>query len=101
MSAHDTTHHGTSDQERSKSSFSASFWIVIILVGLFIAALNFINVMGHDEEGGHGGPATHEAATTPAHEGEADAKHAEHADAQHKQEGAAAHDSTATEAAHH
>jgi hypothetical protein len=26
-------------------------WFVLILVGLFIAALNFINVMGHEEQG--------------------------------------------------
>jgi hypothetical protein len=72
---HDGDHHA---EPKSKTSFRASFWLVLILVGLFIAALNFISVMGH-EEGGHeattehqhgGAPATHEAAGhagTPEH----------------------------------
>ncbi len=55
MSSHEAhaTHHN--EEPRSKSSMSASFWFVIILVGLFIAALNFINAMGGHEaaEGGH------------------------------------------------
>ena len=42
--AHDTT-------PKSKSSFSAAFWFVLLLVGLFIASLNFIDVMSHS--GGH------------------------------------------------
>jgi len=50
------THHQTDN--KPGSSYTAAFWFVLILVGLFIAAVNFVNVMGHDEGGGHG--ATHE-----------------------------------------
>lgn len=52
MSSHEaSTHHQEAGEPRSKTSMSASFWFVIILVGLFIAALNFINVMGNGSEG--------------------------------------------------
>lgn len=49
--AHET--HNDSNSEKSKSivSFKSSFWLVVILVGLFIASLNFIKVMGNHEEG--------------------------------------------------
>ena len=85
MSGHDNAHHEAHEKEpRSKTAFTASFWFVIILVGLFIAALNFINVMGHDDEEGHG-EAKHEM-TAPAHGGheatatEHEAGATEHAD---------------------
>jgi hypothetical protein len=64
--AHETHHetsHGT--EKTSKTSSGASFWFVLILVGLFIAAVNFVNVTGSEHEEGektghmHG---THEAA---------------------------------------
>lgn len=63
MSAHemhnaDTDHSG---ELKSTTAFRSSFWFVIILVGLFIAALNFVRVMGdskHEGEGGHEGHAT-------------------------------------------
>ena len=49
MSDHGTHHDSDNPVEPgSKTAFRSSFWVVIILVGLFIAALNFINVMGHD-----------------------------------------------------
>jgi hypothetical protein len=50
----DTHHHSGHEEHgtepKSKTSFSASFWTVIILVGLFIAAINFVNVMGNTSE---------------------------------------------------
>jgi hypothetical protein len=60
------THHQTDN--RPGTSFKSSFWFVIILVGLFIAAVNFVNVMGHDDEG-HAAP-SHEGhgATIPTRE---------------------------------
>lgn len=69
--AHETTHHhhDTPLDKTPATPFKSSFWFVIILVGLFVAAVNFVNVMGHDD-GGHGGghgEATHETPTT--HEG--------------------------------
>jgi hypothetical protein len=58
--AHSETHehHGAShhnaDKKNSRTAFSSSFWFVIILVGLFIAAVNFIGAMNgdHDEKEG-------------------------------------------------
>jgi len=49
MSSHDATHHHPAEEPRSKTSFTASFWLVVILVGLFIASLNFINAMHHED----------------------------------------------------
>src|ERR1044071_6189905 len=78
MSDHGTHHHHEGEhhaEPKSKTSFSASFWFVLILVGLFIASVNFVSVMGH-EEGGHEaateqhGGSKHEAAGhsgTPEH----------------------------------
>jgi hypothetical protein len=56
--AHEThhdahAHHAPADA-RPTSSYRAAFWFVIILAGLFIAAINFVGVMSHDD-GGHGG----------------------------------------------
>jgi len=71
------------DTTKSKPAFVASFWFVIILAGLFIAALNFVNVMSAPEEehGAHGG-ATHTEApahgTEPAaHDGKMEGGHAD------------------------
>jgi len=60
---HQDTHH-TSENAKSKVAMRSSFWFVIILVGLFIAALNFINVMGSESEEG-GKTEKTEMATTP------------------------------------
>jgi hypothetical protein len=101
MSAHhDAAHHQHNEANKSKTSFTASFWLVIILVGLFIAALNFIEVMSHDDGGGHGGHAT-EATHAPAAGGhEADHHDATHQEAAHEH-GTAADTTHHEEAAHH
>ncbi len=52
--AHEAHHGAPSEQSKSVVSFKSSFWLVIILVGLFIAALNFIKVMGEGHEGKEG-----------------------------------------------
>lgn len=52
--SHETHHH---TDNKPGASYGAAFWFVLILAGLFIGAVNFVNVMSHDE-GGHG--ATHE-----------------------------------------
>lgn len=49
---HEAAHHGT--DKKLDNSLKSSFWFVIILAVLFIAAINFVDVMGNDE-GGHGG----------------------------------------------
>ena len=46
------THNGTNPERvKSQVAFHSSFWLIVILVGLFVASLNFINVMGKGEEG--------------------------------------------------
>jgi hypothetical protein len=72
--AHDThhdTHHHAPVETRPTTSFKASFWFVLILAGLFIAAVNFVGVMSHDggEEGHGGGTHNTEAAHEAGHEG--------------------------------
>ena len=54
--SHETRHQS---DNKPTTSYRAAFWFVVILAGLFIGAVNFVNVMSHDEGGGHG--ATHEA----------------------------------------
>lgn len=106
--AHEThEHHST--ENKPKTALNSSFWFVVILAGLFIAAVNFINVMSHDE-GGHG--ADHESGEThapAAHEGHETAGEEHHAagDTQHAADTtheavAEQHDSAAhKEEAHH
>lgn len=43
--------NGHSERKSSIVSFKNSFWLVIIVVGLFIAALNFIAAESGGEEG--------------------------------------------------
>jgi hypothetical protein len=58
MSHHDAHHAAPKIKPQTAGKYS--MWFVIILAGLFIAAINFVNVMGHDAEEGHG-PAGHAA----------------------------------------
>ena len=59
--AHETHNGEKAEKAKSLISFKSSFWLVVILVGLFIAALNFIKVMGTSEEGkGKKGESTEE-----------------------------------------
>jgi hypothetical protein len=93
--AHHDSHH-TPAETKPTTSYRAAFWFVIILAGLFVAAVNFVNVMGHDE-GGHGaGHETHEAHGATAPHATEPAAHEEH-----HTEAQPAADSTAHEAAHH
>lgn len=50
--------HHTESKIKPQAAGKPSFWFVVIIVGLFIAAINFVNVMGHDSDEGHGA-ATH------------------------------------------
>lgn len=102
MSAHDTHNADTdhSGELKSKTAFRSSFWFVIILVGLFIAALNFVRVMGNDHEsaGGHEAHGTehHDAAQPGKTPMEAEAP--DHAEGAHDAHSPAATDSAAAEA---
>ena len=51
MSNHDTHHDQNKERKVSTVSFKNSFWLVVIIVGLFIAALNFIEAESHGEKG--------------------------------------------------
>jgi hypothetical protein len=48
--SHDT-HQEHSKENKSVISFKNSFWLVVILAGLFIAAINFVQAESHGEEG--------------------------------------------------
>jgi len=52
MSSEAHSHHSESATP-PQTAGKASPWFVLILVGLFIAAVNFVNVMGHDAEEDH------------------------------------------------
>lgn len=57
------THHHHPVADKPTTSFKSAFWFVIILAGLFIAAVNFISAMSHDSEGhgeGHGATEMHQ-----------------------------------------
>lgn len=95
--SHDT--HGQSTENKTIISFKNAFWLVVIIVGLFVAALNFIQVESAGEGEGHhgGGHETHEMHAAPHHEeAKAEGKHEEAA------HGEAAHEAAAPaeEAAH-
>ena len=62
--SHETHHSHTSDKS-PKTSYTSAFWFVVILVGLFIGAVNFVNVMGHDEGHEAGGHEATEHTTGP------------------------------------
>lgn len=95
--AHEAHHDNHSNADaRPTTSFRSAYWFVIVLVFLFVAAVNFVSVMSNDEEAGHGehhteaaagheatshDAAAHEASTTPAEGHVADT--ASHAEAAH------------------
>jgi len=48
------THTGNSKEteiKKSKTSYSSSFWFIIILIVLFVSAINFVKVMSNSDEG--------------------------------------------------
>jgi hypothetical protein len=66
--AHETHHPA---ENKSKVSSASAFWYAVILVGLFIAAVNFVNVMGGgEEEHSKPAPMTEEATPSQTLEGE-------------------------------
>ncbi len=69
--SHDShaAHHTEPKNSRPGSSFTSSIWFMLLLALLFIASVNFVKVMSHDD-GGHG---TEHAA--PAHGDGHDAGH--------------------------
>jgi len=65
------THQST--DKKQVTSVKSSFWFVLIIAGLFIAAVNFISAMSHTDEG-HGDAAhtteapAHQDAAAPANQ---------------------------------
>lgn len=62
--SHETI-HTTNANKKISTSFYSSFWFVVLLAGLFVAAVNFVRVMSHDD-GGHGSGHSTEAHHNPA-----------------------------------
>jgi cytoskeletal protein RodZ len=89
--SHDS-HHGHTKENKTIISFKSSFWLILIIVGLFVAALNFIQAESGKEEG--------EKAKTEEHHG-AEGKEAVEAskEAEKKAETPAAKEAT-TDTAH-
>ncbi len=79
--SHDTHQH--TPAKGPKMPLGSAFWFVLVLALVFIGAVNFVNVMSHDEGEGHEGAkhevveGTHETATHEEHAAEAAAP-AEH-----------------------
>lgn len=99
MSDHGTHHHDdeNNNEIKSKTAFRSSFWFVLILVGLFIAALNFINIMGDSNEGHK----PKEATSNSTLKGETGLGREEEEHATEHSEAAETHDTTAHSEAHH
>ena len=70
--SHDT-HHDTPKENKTIISFKNSFWLVVIIVGLFVAALNFVQAESHGEEGKEGGKEKTEMKAEGAKETKAEA----------------------------
>lgn len=94
--SHDTHgHQHDTHNDNPSVQFNSAFYFVIILAGLFLAAMAFIKSMSHTEEGHGAAHAQHTEA--PAHEGHAsEATHeatttdSTHHEEEHKEETAAA-----------
>ena len=54
--SHDTN-HGHSTENKTIISFKNAFWLVVIIAGLFVAALNFVQAESGAEEHHEGGEA--------------------------------------------
>ncbi len=64
--AHETN-HGDSKENKTIISFKNSFWLVVIIAGLFVAALNFIQAESGAEEGKGEAKETTEMKATTEH----------------------------------
>lgn len=92
-------HHA--DDQKPTVPFRSSLIFVLFIIALFVAAVNFVNVMGHDTDGGHGAghgtEAAHHDAATTGHDDHGTTDAAAHDDADH---GAEHHDAAGDEHAH-
>ncbi|MCB0699491.1 MAG: hypothetical protein H6551_13300 [Chitinophagales bacterium] len=76
---------GHSNENNTKTPSRSSYWFMFILAGVFIAAVNFVSVMSHDEGGHDEGHGTEMHATDENHGdgGHADQEH--HEEANHEE----------------
>lgn len=56
--SHESHHHQPVD--KPSTSFPSAIWLVLVIVGLFLAAVNFVSAMSSDHESGSGHEAKHE-----------------------------------------
>lgn len=85
--------HHEEPKNKPQAAGKTSFWFVLILICLFVAAVNFVNIMGNDSEEGHEGA---EHATEQMHSTE----HAAHSEATTEESSENAAPSEEHEAAH-
>ena len=69
---HGHDHHEDNKLDKSKTALSSSFWLVVVIAGLFICSLNFMSAMSHSDSEGHAA-AGHDTHAAP--HGEAGAAH--------------------------
>lgn len=81
MSHGNTNDIHQADDKKPTVPFRSSLIFVIFLIALFVAAVNFVDVMSHDTDAGHGGGHNTEAAHHDAASGHDD--HATTTDAAH------------------
>jgi len=113
MSHDNHNHHHETHNDKPTVEFKSAFYFVIILAGLFLASISFVQSMSHDEagHGGHGaqhseatshdaaaghgaaghGAAGHEAAKHEEMKNETEAHDNAHPEAEHKEATPAAH----------
>jgi hypothetical protein len=108
MSHDNHNHHHETHNDKPTVEFKSAFYFVIILAGLFLASISFVQSMSHDEagHGGHGaqhseapshdaaaghGAAGHEAAKHEEMKNETEAHNNAHPEAEHKEATPAAH----------
>jgi hypothetical protein len=103
MSHDNHTHHHETHNDKPTVEFKSAFYFVIILAGLFLASISFVQSMSHDEagHGGHGAQhseasshdaaAGHEAAKHEEMKNETEAHENAHPEAEHKEATPAAH----------
>jgi hypothetical protein len=111
MSHDNHGHHHDTHNDKPNVEFKSAFYFVIILAGLFLASISFVQSMSHDEaghDGGHGAQhseaashnsaathetTTHEAAKNEESKNETEGHENAHSEVEHKE--------ATPEAAHH
>ncbi len=64
---HEEGHHHHDTEATPKISLFSAFWFVLILVGLFVAAINFVSVESKSGEEEHAATEQHHEGATEVH----------------------------------